>query len=88
MNFIINLNKYKLLEYEEEKTENFIVLESYTHTPNKTIHIWEVPNDRKSEMEFDVGRSSGVSVRITGKNSANNYFRYQRFKSPCEIHIP
>ena len=37
--FTINLNKYKLLEYDEERTDHFLVLESYTHTPNKTIHI-------------------------------------------------
>lgn len=59
--------RYKLLNYEDEMTQNYLVLESYTHTPNKTIHICEVPDGHKGNLEFDVGRSSGVSVRITGK---------------------
>jgi hypothetical protein len=55
------------LDYEDEKTENYLVLESYTHTPNKTIHILEIPEGSEGAVVFDVGRSSGVAVRITGK---------------------
>ncbi|CAI2387497.1 unnamed protein product [Moneuplotes crassus] len=57
--------RYKLLNYEDEMTQHYLVLESYTHTPTKTIHICEVPDHHCGNLEFDVGRSSGVSVRIT-----------------------
>lgn len=66
--FFHKSKRYKLLEYEDEKTENYLILESYTHTPNKTIHILETPDNLNEDMIFDVGRSSGVSVRITGNN--------------------
>lgn len=68
--------RYKLLNYEDEMTQHYLVLESYTHTPNKTIHICEVPDHHHGNLEFDVGRSSGVSVRITGKSEVLMYPRY------------
>jgi hypothetical protein len=59
------LKKFTILSYESEKTKNHIVLESFTHTPNTTIHICEVPEGEDS-YEFTIGRSSTVAVRITG----------------------
>ena len=45
------------------------MLESYTQTVNKTIHIMEIPSryhpDRVPDIEFVVGRSSYTDVRIT-----------------------
>lgn len=43
-----------------------MVFESFTHTPNKTIHICEVPEYHEGNLVFEVGRSSDVDVRITG----------------------
>lgn len=48
-------------------------MESYTHTPNKTIHILEIPAGNIGDREFEVGRSSSVSVRITGKVGYFNF---------------
>lgn len=61
--FYYKSKKYKLLEYEEPKFKNYLVLESFTHTYNKTIHIWEFEDDLLHT--FIVGRSSNVEVRIT-----------------------
>ena len=61
--FYYKSKKYKLLEYEEPEHSNYLVLESFTHTFNKTIHILEIPDGMMES--FIVGRSSSVSVRIT-----------------------
>lgn len=62
--------RFTILSYEQEKTNNYIVLESFTHTPNTTIHICEVP-DGEDTHEFTLGRSSNVAIRITGKVISN-----------------
>lgn len=50
---------------KKKNSKHYIVMQSITHTPNKTIHIWEVPDDHIGNLEFIVGRSSEVAVRIT-----------------------
>lgn len=61
--------KYKILDYEDERTDEYMILESYTQTINKTIHVLEVPSryhpSRIPDIEFVVGRSSQTDVRIT-----------------------
>ena len=57
------------MQYDEERTKDYLVLESYTQTINKTIHILEIPfsysQTNAPNLEFVVGRSSQTDVRIT-----------------------
>ena len=50
---------------KKKNSKNYLVMQSITHTPNKTIHICEVPDDQEGDLKFTVGRSSEVAVRIT-----------------------
>lgn len=60
--------KYYLLEYSRPSEGHYIVLESFTNTPHKTIHVVTIPNElakKKSSILVKVGRGTEVDIRIT-----------------------
>lgn len=60
--------KYYLLNYERPKEGNYLVLESFTNTPHKTIHVIQISEQMaksKSQVLIKVGRGTEVDVRIT-----------------------
>jgi hypothetical protein len=66
--FEYNGRKYYLLNYERPKHGHYMVLESFTNTPHKTIHVVTVPplyENRKKELLVKVGRGTEVDIRIT-----------------------
>jgi hypothetical protein len=66
--FEFNGKKYYLLNYERPKEGEYIVLESFTNTPHKTIHVITVPQNyirKKKELLIKVGRGTEADVRIT-----------------------
>lgn len=66
--FVFKGKKYYLLNYDRPKTGNYMVLESFTNTPHKTIHVVQIPDDlanRKKDVLVKVGRGTEVDIRIT-----------------------
>ena len=60
--------KYYLLQYERPTSGKYLILESLTNTPHKTIHVIQIPErlvkPNKSVL-IKVGREEKVDVRIT-----------------------
>lgn len=60
--------KYYLLQYERPTSGKYLILESLTNTPHKTIHVIQIPErlvkPNKSVL-VKVGREEKVDVRIT-----------------------
>lgn len=57
-----------MLNYLRPEEGAFIILESFTNTPHKTIHVVSFKEDdvkNKDAMEFVVGRDNNVQIRIT-----------------------
>lgn len=66
--FEFNGRKYYLLNYERPKEGNYLVLESFTNTPHKTIHVIQISEQMaksKNQILIKVGRGTEVDVRIT-----------------------
>lgn len=60
--------QYNILNYKRPDDGAYIILESFTNTPHKTIHAISIPknNLRKLRtMSFTVGRENTVDIRIT-----------------------
>lgn len=59
---------YHLLNYLRPDSGKFLILESFTNTLHKTIHVIHFDDDfasANSPIEFKVGRDNEVDVRIT-----------------------
>lgn len=57
-----------MLNYERPSSGHYLVLESFTNTPHKTIHVITIPDDvarKKKSISIQVGRGNEVDVRIT-----------------------
>ncbi|CAI2386840.1 unnamed protein product [Moneuplotes crassus] len=67
-NYIINGKETYVLDYLRPDSGCYMILESYTNTPHKTIHVL-VSNKRNNpynaDIEYCVGRSNEAAVRIT-----------------------
>ena len=72
---------YNILNYERPKEGAYVILESFTNTPHKTIHVVSIDNEslkNKSIHSFLVGRENTVDVRITdiSVSRAHSYINY------------
>jgi len=59
---------YQILNYKNPDTKDFIIFESFTNTPHKTIHVLKVPehiSQTQKEHSFFVGWGNDVDMRIT-----------------------
>ena len=60
---------FSLLNYLNPSEGHYIVLESFTNTPHKTIHVVRISESEaltgKKEKSFFVGRGNTVDIRIT-----------------------
>ena len=60
---------YNILNYERPSEGAYLILESFTNTPHKTIHVISIPTQdlisKSNPYRFTVGRDSEVSIRIT-----------------------
>ena len=66
--YIVNGKLTYVLNYLRPEKGNYIILESYTNTPHKTIHVLlsdEVNNPNDYDVEYWVGRANEAAVRIT-----------------------
>lgn len=58
--------KYQILNYHRPTDGDFIIFESFTNTPHKTIHVLVVPKGEKErDKVFYVGWGNDVDMRIT-----------------------
>jgi hypothetical protein len=61
--------KYYLLNYARPTSGHYLVLESFTNTPHKTIHVIEMDDEHvarsRKDSVFKVGRGTDVDIRIT-----------------------
>ena len=67
-NYIVNGKMTYVLEYLRPKEGNYMILESYTNTPHKTIHVLlsdKHNNPDNADVEYCVGRANEAAVRIT-----------------------
>ena len=59
----------RLLEYKETTANDYLVLESFSQSKNKTLHFCEIPSEnlrrKNKDIWFVVGRASTADVRIT-----------------------
>ena len=61
-------NRFYLLNHLRPESGNYIILESFTNTPHKTIHVIYFEDemvDTSMPIEFTVGRDNTVNIRIT-----------------------
>lgn len=67
--FGINGQVHKLLEYKEIVQDNYFILESFSSTPSRTLHLIEIPNEKvkkkNKKIELLLGRVSTLDIRIT-----------------------
>lgn len=66
--FVFKGKRYYLLNYERPKSGHYMVLESFTNTPHKTIHVITIDQQmvaRKKTSLIKVGRGTEVDIRIT-----------------------
>lgn len=57
-----------MLDYLRPESGNYLILESYTNTPHKTIHVLvsdKTNNPDNYDVEYCVGRANEAAVRIT-----------------------
>lgn len=57
-----------MLDYYRPTEGHYLILESFTNTPHKTIHVITITDyeaNRKKEYLIKVGRGAEVDVRIT-----------------------
>lgn len=60
--------KYYLLEYFRPTEGHYLILESFTNTPHKTIHVIHISEElakKKRDVLVKVGRGTEVDIRIT-----------------------
>lgn len=63
-----NGKAYNILNYERPTDGAYLILESFTNTPHKTIHVISIPKHKvvkKKMFTFLVGRENTVDIRIT-----------------------
>ena len=83
---------YNILNYERPKEGAYLILESFTNTPHKTIHVISIPSEdligEPKPFSFAVGRDSEVSIRITDisvsrEHSIITYYQGNFYLSDC-----
>lgn len=63
-----NGKTYHLLDYHRPDEGQYIILESFTNTPHKTIHVISFDDEtaeKNKHIEFSIGRDTNVNIRIT-----------------------
>ena len=78
--FEFNGRKYYLLDYERPTEGHYLVMESFTNTPHKTIHVVVIPESvakKKKEILIKVGRGTEVDIRITDISVSRFHARIQ-----------
>jgi pSer/pThr/pTyr-binding forkhead associated (FHA) protein len=66
--YVINGRMTYVLDYLRPNEGNYIILESYTNTPHKTIHVLVSDKDNNPDdvdVEYWVGRAYETAIRIT-----------------------
>ena len=66
--YIINGKECYILEFLRPEEGNYMIMESYTNTPHKTIHVLvsnKKNNPYDADVEYWVGRANEAAVRIT-----------------------
>jgi hypothetical protein len=67
-NYMVNGKVTYVLDYLRPEDGNYMILESYTNTPHKTIHVLlsdKNNNPDNCDVEYWVGRANEAAVRIT-----------------------
>lgn len=63
-----------VLQYLRPETGHYMVLESFTNTPHKTMHVIKLERDDGSPaMTFKIGRGNDVDIRITDISVSRNH---------------
>lgn len=73
--------QYNILNYHRPEEGAYIILESFTNTPHKTIHVISIDKvkmKQKAAFSFLVGRENTVDIRITdiSVSRAHSYINY------------
>lgn len=87
--FEIDNENYKLLNYEEPGQENYLVLESYSSLKSKTIHIIEISkekvNGKLKPIELLLGRVSSLDIRVADPSVSRVHSKISLYKGEFYI---